>query len=282
MRVAGLFIIQNKRDSRRQPTGLEDDDILQGFVVGVVDEMPEAVFEGQEELGFGGVHALLGAEIEDLLAREVGGGVIFEYVAHFLPTFGHGAPNFGELGGGAGNGILEGDDAVALTVGVGFGIDEEEIAQSLLAEKIPEFLAVDIGLAGAGTAVGSDDENFGIGFAVFDEPDPLLDEALLGTFARFPDDEVNGGGGEEKLVGWAIDALPAEIPAVEGQGGAASRVSGLNFANVDAVRSGVFLPIFALEGVHEAGFADFAFADEDEFGFVEGSLWTNFKTSICY
>jgi hypothetical protein len=46
---------------------------------------------------------------------------------------------------------------------------------------------------------------------------PFLDETLLGTFARLPDDEIDGGRAEKQLVCGTVDALPAEVPAVEGE-----------------------------------------------------------------
>jgi len=64
--------------------------------------------------------------------------------------------------------------------------------------------------------VCSDDENLGALLAALDQLDPFLDETLLGSFARLPDNEINGRCAEEQLVRRTVDALAAEVPAVEG------------------------------------------------------------------
>ena len=121
----------------------------------------------------------------------------------------------------------------------------EEVEDGFLAEQIPQFLAVNVGLALLGAAVGGNDEDFGVWFAVFDKLDPFFDKTLLRAFARLPDDEVDGGGTEKKLVGGTINTLTTKIPAVEGDFCAADRVNGGDGSYFDAVRGGVFLPRFA-------------------------------------
>jgi hypothetical protein len=77
-------------------------------------------------------------------------------------------------------------------------------------------LTVNIGLALLRTAVRGDDKYLGARLAALDQLYPFLNEALLGTFARLPDDKVDSGSTEEQLVRGTVDALTAKIPAVEG------------------------------------------------------------------
>ena len=103
-----------------------------------------------------------------------------------------------------------------MTLLIGLAIHEEKVNDGFFAEDVPQFLTVNIGLALLRTAVRGDDDNLGARLAALDQLNPFLDEALLGTFARLPDDEIDGGCAEEQLVRGAVDALSAEIPAVEG------------------------------------------------------------------
>ena len=80
----------------------------------------------------------------------------------------------------------------------------------------------------------------------------------------------------------SINALTAEIPAVEGDLCFAFFINHIYWVDLDAVRCIVFFEWFALEGIHEAGFADFAFANEDELGFVEDDLLFGFGAQVCH
>jgi len=59
------------------------------------------------------------------------------------------------------------------------------------------FLTVNIGLALLRTVVRGDDDNLGAWLAALNQLNPFLDEALLWTFARLPDDEIDGRRAEE-------------------------------------------------------------------------------------
>ena len=130
-------------------------------------------------------------------------------------TFRHGATDFGQGCGDAGDGAFEFIDAFAVTVLIGLAIYEEKVNDSVFAEEVPQFLTVNIGLALLRSAVCSDDKNLGARLAALDQLNPFLDETLLGTFARIPDDEIDGWRAEEQLVRGTVDALSAEVPAVE-------------------------------------------------------------------
>ena len=52
--------------------------------------------------------------------------------------------------------------------------------------------------------------------------------------------------------------------------------------DLDAVRGGMLLPRLAQQRVHQAGLAHFAFADQDEFGFVEGDLRGGFGAQVGF
>ena len=155
---------------------------------------------------------------------------------------------------------------------IGLALDVEEVNHRVLAEEIPQLLAVNIGLALLRPAVRGDDQDFGRWLAALDELDPFPHEALLRPLARLPDHQIDRGRAEEQLVRGPVDALAAEVPAVEGDFGVAFGVGDFDWFDLDAVRGGVFLPGIAQQRVHQTGLADFAFADQDEFGFVERDL----------
>ena len=57
--------------------------------------------------------------------------------------------------------------------------------------------AVNIGLTLLRSAVRGDDENLRARLAALDELNPLFNLSRLRTFARLPDDEIDGGCAEE-------------------------------------------------------------------------------------
>jgi hypothetical protein len=73
----------------------------------------------------------------------------------------------------------------------------EETDYRVFAEEIPQFLAVNIGLALFRSAMRSDYDDLCGWFAALDQLNPFSNKALLWTFARFPDDEIDGGRAEE-------------------------------------------------------------------------------------
>src|SRR4051812_37011723 len=81
-----------------------------------------------------------------------------------------------------------------------FALHVKKIDNRLFSEHVPDFLPVDIRLTCAGAAVRGNDKYFRVRLAVFDQLDPLLHEALLRTFARLPNHQVDGWGAEEQLM----------------------------------------------------------------------------------
>ena len=99
---------------------------------------------------------------------------------------------------------------------------------------------------------------------------------MLDADARFPHEQVDGLGTEEKLMRDAIDCLPAEVPRVELNLDAfLLRMRQAQRFDVDLhpVRRRLLFPrCFALPPHHrpqQRRLADTAFAHEDHFGLVE-------------
>ena len=173
-------------------------------------EMTEAVRNGDEEAGDLIVHFVSVADGEDFIQRQIRDAAGLQGFAHILKTFRHGASHFGQFGGEAGDGEFEFFNAFAIPVRVRLAVHKEEVGDGFPAEEIPKFLTVNIGLALLRTAVRGDDQDLCVWLAVLDQFDPFLDEALLGTFARLPDHEIDGGRAEEQLVSGTVDALTAD------------------------------------------------------------------------
>src|SRR3990170_3533604 len=170
-------------------------------------EMTEAVRNGDEQARDLIVHFVSAADGEDFIQRQIRDAAGLQGFAHILKTFWHGASHFGQLRREARDGEFEFINAFAIPVRVGLAVYKEEVGDGFPAEEIPKFLTVNIGLALLRTAVRGDDQDLCVWLAVLDQFDPFLDEALLGTFARLPDDEIDGGRAEEQLVRGAVDAL---------------------------------------------------------------------------
>ena len=164
---------------------------------------------------------------------------MLERFTRLLPAFGHCASHFGQAGGNARDGVLEFRDAAPLAVLIRLALDVKEFQHGVGAKQIAQFLAVDIGLALAGTAVRGHHQDLGVRLAMLDQPDPFLDKALLGTFARLPDHEINRGRAEEQLMRGAIDTLAAKVPAVERDLCATVRVGDLDRLDFNPMGGGV-------------------------------------------
>ena len=147
------------------------------------------------------VHLVGAAEVEHLLQRQISLLGLRQHPAYFLPALGNGASYLGQFGRDASDGLLESLDAASVSLFIRLAIDEKEIEHRLFAEEVPEFLAVNIGLALLGSAVRGDDQDFGVRLAVLDQFYPFLDEALLRPFARLPDHEIDGGRAENN---WCV------------------------------------------------------------------------------
>lgn len=118
---------------------------------------------------------------------------------------------------------------------------------------------------------------------MLDQFDPFLDKVLLGTFARLPDHKIDGGRAEEQLVCWTVNALAAEIPTVEGDLYFTIGIGHFDGLDLNAVCSRfAFLPRVTTQCAEQATLAHFAFADEDEFGFVEGDLRGGFGAKVGF
>ena len=86
-----------------------------------------------------------------------------ENIADVLPFGGDGATDIGQGSGDLRDGCSEFGDVFAR-----FAIDEMKTENGVAAKEVNEFLAINVGLPLSGTAVGGDDEDFCVGFAVFD------------------------------------------------------------------------------------------------------------------
>jgi hypothetical protein len=84
-------------------------------------------------------------------------------------NFWHGATNFGQGHGDTGNGFFEFDDAFALALLIWLAIHEEKANNGVLAEQIPQFLAVDIRLALLRTAVRGDNDDLCARLTTYDK-----------------------------------------------------------------------------------------------------------------
>ena len=215
MRVC--FIIEDVTHGGGEPVGAEDDDVAQGGVVFVMREMTEAVRDGDEEPRDLIVHVVGAADGEDFIAKADRARPCLAGLARTsAKLFGTERPTSGRLAATRAMARLSSSMPLRLPVLIGFAFHEEKVNDGVLAEEVPQFLTVNIGLALLRSAVRGDDEDLGARLAALDELNPFLDEALLRTFARLPDDEIDGGRAEEQLVRGTVDALSAEVPAVEG------------------------------------------------------------------
>src|SRR5262245_48846564 len=113
----------------------------------------------------------------------------------------------------------------------------EKINDSVFAKKVPDFLPVDVWLAGAGAAVRGDDKDFGLRLAMLHQLDPVPYETLLRTFPRLPYDQIHRRGAEEELVRGPVDPLPAEIPAVQRDFRAGDGIGHLYWLGLNSVRA---------------------------------------------
>ncbi len=194
---ARRFIIEDVTHGGGEPVGTEDDDVAQGWVVFVMREMTEAVRDGNEEPRDFIIHVVGAADVEDFTQRQIRRALVLQGLTDIGKTFRHGATDFGQARGDLGNGAFEFINAFAVAVLVGFTFDEEKVNDGFFAEQIPQFLTVNIGLTLLRSAVRGDDENLRTWLAALDELNPFLDLSRLRTFARFPDNEINGGRAEE-------------------------------------------------------------------------------------
>ena len=124
------------------------------------------------------------------------------------------------------------------------------------------------------------DENDGrVAAEAGDDLQPVFDLVLGFALAAVDDEEVEAALAEEELMGGVHDFLSAKVPEVE-----------LHRLLVD-----FYVPAFdrdawgfGLVGVEaltdelaeEGGFADVAFADEEDFGFVEGAVGLSLELEV--
>jgi hypothetical protein len=255
-----------------EPVRLEDDDLLEGRVGVVVDQVAELVRDAAEERRLLVVHAMvLAADAGELPVGQVGLRPLLERLAGGLPPGRDGAPHLRDVGRDPADGGLERVDAAAVSRGVGLAVDVEEAEHLVGTELVPELLGADVRQAVVGAAVGGDDEDLGGRFAVQDELDPLADHPLLRPLPRLPDDEVDGRCAEEELMGRAVHLLAAEVPAVERD----SRAVGCGHhdgVDLDAVGAVPLPPRLAAQGVEQAALAHLPLADQDQLPLVEDDL----------
>jgi hypothetical protein len=100
--------------------------------------------------------------------------------------------------------------------------------------------------------------------------EPVLGVEVLAAFAAVQDQQVETAVGEEELMRGMHDLLAAKVPDVETVGRPARLERPVR--DVDAL-SFRFIAAEGLvqEASDERGFADFAAADENQFGLVEGT-----------
>ena len=81
-----------------------------------------------------------------------------------------------------------------------FIVNHEKPEDHVFTKDVPDFLAINIGLALRCAAMSGYDKDFRIWLTVFDKLNPFLHMTLLDTFAWLPDDEVNCGGTKKQLM----------------------------------------------------------------------------------
>ena len=106
MRLASVFIVQHITHGGGEPVGAQDDDVAQGGVVFVMREVTEAVRDGDEEARDLIVHVVGAADGEDFIERQVGRARGLQGGADIGKTLRHGATDFGQGRGDAGDGFL--------------------------------------------------------------------------------------------------------------------------------------------------------------------------------
>ena len=202
-----------------------------GFVVAQVDVVARVGFEG-------GADVEPGLGVADAVAVEEGFDVVLD-----------GGDGLGEF---VVVGEVEGEAWGDEVAEFGGEVAEVEIAVSIV------FVVLD--------------EEDGAVFA--EESDDFEPVGVVGVFfAIVGDEDVEGAFGEEELVGLVVDFLAAEVPDVDAVGD--GFVVKVPLVDVDALGADVFGGggedvVGVEEFVDEGGFADFAFADDEDFGFVEG------------
>ena len=206
--------------------------------------------------------AVAGAEGLVVGEGDVVAAVVFEDVADVEPFVGEGeswAEEFFEL---VFDFFLEfGEVSIGGEVNGEWGFEAGEF--------VAEFAEVEV--AGAIVFFVLDKEDGAVVAAEADDVEPV---GMVGVFfAAVGDEEVEGAFGEEELVGGVVDFLAAEVPEVDA---VVVAVGAFEFPteNVDALGGDVFgfgnELIFGFEKfLGEASFSSSAFADDDEFGFVE-------------
>lgn len=128
-------------------------------------------------------------------------------------------------------------------------------------------------------ALVADEDDGGVAAEAGDDLQPIFDLVLGFALAAVDDEQIEAAFAEEELVGGVHNFLSAEVPEVE-LDGLIVELDGVAFDD-DAVGFG-FVGVEGLteELFEEGGFADIAFADEEDFGFVEGAVGLGLELEV--
>ena len=120
-------------------------------------------------------------------------------------------------------------------------------------------------------ALVANEDDGGVAAEASDDLQPVFDLVLGFALAAIDDEEVEAALAEEELMGGVHNFLPAKVPEVE--------LYGLlvNFHVPALDRDALGFSLVGVEALtkeltQEGGFANVAFADEEDFGFVEGAV----------
>jgi hypothetical protein len=212
------------------------------------------------------------AEVEVFAEVDVVGAaircIVLEDVADVDPFVGPGFVEFGEVGDVFLDGGFEFvEAAIGGEVGADGGLE--------VMEFFAELAFVEVALAILFFVF--EDEDGAVVAQEVDDAEPVVEAGGVGVAATIDEENVEGALGEEELVGGVVDVLAAEVPEVDAEGGAIGEgeVPAVDFDafggffGVVAVFEFEFV-IGVLEFLGEGGFAGAAFADDQEFGFLEG------------